>query len=174
MSVRRQAALAAVVAVLVGGCSGEPEPRFEEPTSSATPSESPSPEMRPTSPRATVAEWIEIYNEFEKSGDATELRALATRCTSCEDVIKVVASAYDRGGFVRSGGWQLKGRPAVLYSRPRSAGVRAVVEVAPSRYKASSNSRVERGPGGTVTMDFDLRRIHAEWRIWQWTRRATT
>ncbi|WP_308054119.1 DUF6318 family protein [Cellulomonas xiejunii] len=110
--VRCRWAVVAAVAVLVGGCTGEPVP--ERTTVAATPSASaspvpsppPRPEMpvrpqgmdEPTAAGATAAatHFFELYDYAFSTGDAGPLRALsAESCTYCNEVVQQVQQAVD-------------------------------------------------------------------------------
>lgn len=173
MSVRRTAAALIGAALLLAGCSDDPEPRFE-PTPSPSPTESKTTtEPEAQTPEEFIREWVETYNAFEDTGDATDLAALGAGCGTCADIIEVVASAYADGGFVRSEGWAFEGPLRERYSSPLAAGLEATVQVAPSRYKATADSDVERGTGGPVLMEFDLRRVKGAWRMADLTRSSS-
>lgn len=173
MSVRRTVAALVGAALLLAGCTDEPEPRFE-PTDSPSPSESEtSAEPEAQTPEEFIREWVATYNKFEGTGDASELEELNSSCGTCADIIEVVASAYEHGGYLKSEGWGVRGSLEVLYSRQNATGFRATVDVAPSRYKASADSDIQRGTGGPVTMEFDLRRVDGAWRMADLTRNAT-
>ncbi|QBR93743.1 hypothetical protein [Nocardioides euryhalodurans] len=168
---RRLIAAAITGVLLLAGCQDEPQPRFADPPDSPSPSESETsavPEAQ--SPEEVLDAWLATYTEFESTGEPQALRSLSQACATCEEVIRIVVTAHDRGGYLRSDGWSIKGSPSVIYERPRATGLRAEVEVSPSRYKATANSPVERGTGGVITMEFDLERTNEGWLVSDFTR----
>lgn len=109
-------AAALPLAVLAGCGEDEPKPKFEEPTS-ASPSESSSPEepVEPTPPAAMKGDGVEGAEAFVEyyfdvvtyavlTGDTTHAEKLALPdCASCRGLLDTVDAVYDKGGSVRGG-----------------------------------------------------------------------
>jgi hypothetical protein len=99
-----------VPALVLGGCSGDPEPKFAPPESSSPSavSTSPSPRQAPANPVATVRAWVEAQNDALRTGDTEELEALsADPCQACDDFIKPIQRVYRKGGYFHTKGWKV-------------------------------------------------------------------
>lgn len=109
---RLAVALGLVLPVLaLGGCSGEPEPKFAAPESSPpVASASPSHKDRALPPRAQQAQFLDDYfaevSASISTGDAAGFLALSSRrCESCAVIAKNLDRTYDDGGSIRGGKW---------------------------------------------------------------------
>ena len=160
MSVRRSIVLGFAVAVLLAGCQGDPEPKVEPTPSESSSETSPSNEPQPQTAEQFVRAWVETYNDFEASGDATAFTALNKDCSTCDDIEHTVESAYASGGFLKSRGWQILGN---VSGAPPT--LTAVIDVPPSRYKPSADADVERSQGGRITVEFRVRKLGGGWRV---------
>jgi hypothetical protein len=100
----------AVPALVLGGCSGEPEPRIapSESPSPATSSESTSADPSPSNPVATVRAWVDAQNDALTTGDTEQLKVLsADPCQACDDFIEPIERVYRQGGYFRTEGWKV-------------------------------------------------------------------
>jgi hypothetical protein len=101
----------AVPALVLGGCSGEPEPRFAPPSESSSPtasSESTSADPYPSNPVATVRAWVAAQNDALTTGDTRQLKVLsADPCQACDDFIQPIERVYRDGGYFRTKGWKV-------------------------------------------------------------------
>jgi hypothetical protein len=170
---RRHLAAAACVLLLVavGGCSDdEPEPKFS-PSESPTPSESATHEpaaWEVKSEAGAVAfakHWVDVFNEAQASGDASELRSMSTdACISCDGFAGQLEELYGSGGSLESGGW------TVTSSVP-TAGVPANQAIIAMRIKRSpqlihhAGGKDERFAGGKATYSARLVWRSDEWRM---------
>lgn len=114
----------AVPALVLGGCSGEPEPRFA-PSESSSSSVSAS-GQRPASPVATVRAWVAARNAALDSGDTGAVEALSAKgCKTCSGLIDPIRRIYAAGGHFETPGWR------VVKAKPReTAASRSVVDTA--------------------------------------------
>ncbi len=162
-----------LTAVLVTGCSSEPQPRLQEPTGSASPSADSSssapPEREPwqvksrAGAEAFAEHWIETFNEAQATGDTTMLRASSVgSCKTCNGYAKQIEKLYGAGGRLRSDGWKV----LVAAAGPGPVTDKAQVNVRISRSPqevVAGNGRVRRFPGGRATFSAEL-----EWRDGRW------
>jgi hypothetical protein len=160
MSVRRSMVLGFAVAVLLAGCQGDPEPKVDPTPSGSSSETSPSDQPQPQTARQFVRAWVDTYNDFEASGDATAFAALNKDCSTCDDIQQTVESAYASGGFLKSQGWQILGN---VSGAPPT--LTAVIDVSPSRFKPSADGDVERSQGGRITVEFRVRKHNDGWRV---------
>jgi hypothetical protein len=125
-----------VPALVFGGCSGDPKPKFA-PSESSSPvaSVSPSHTERALPPRAEQAKFLrEYFAEVSASistGDASGFLALSSpRCESCAVIAKNLDQAYDDGGSIRGGSWTVS---SPTYSGKSSLGPVWDIDVATAR-----------------------------------------
>jgi hypothetical protein len=125
---RSRPAIALAVSVLaLGGCSGDPEPKFA-PSESSSPAASGSPSARqsPANPVATVRAWVAAQNDAMRTGDSSGVRSLsADPCEACDGLIDPIDKVYEAGGYFKTPGWRIHRIKA-----RRVAGSRATVDSA--------------------------------------------
>ncbi len=104
MSVRRTLTALLGAALLLAGCSDDPEPRVT-PTASPSPSESEtSAEPTPQSPEEFIREWFELDTEMQNTGrDET----FPWRCPDCEPCDEL---ADQSGALLRAAGGYITDR----------------------------------------------------------------
>ena len=165
--VRRWVAIAVVVPLLVSGCSDDPEPTFEEPTETPSPTETTS---EPSEPEAWevrskagayefVEHWVQTLNLSGAAGNTDELAALSrSSCGTCANLIEYIDEVYGEGGSIRGRGWDVVQMGEIAggasLSRPTIAtrirqGAQVVHRTGPSE--------TLRVPPETVSMSFSLR-----------------
>ena len=146
----------AVPALVLGGCSGEHEPRIA-PSESSSPAVSDSASaQRPPSPVATVRAWVAARNAALDSGDTGAVEGLSAKgCTTCSGLIDPIRRIYAAGGHFETSGWR------VVKAKPReTAASRSVVDTAISM--AGGTTITEAGgkpntyPGGKHIVVFRL------------------
>jgi hypothetical protein len=151
-------ALAVAGALLLAGCSDDPEPTPKLPdlTSSSpspTASESETPEAE--SAEDFVRRWVEISNEMQNTGETSEYLEISSRCAACKQVAQRVETVFDAGGFFKTDGWTIRS----ITDRSGN-GARQVLDVrvdsAPTLIKESSAAKEERLPGGDLVYRFRL------------------
>ena len=115
---RAAAATALCAALLLAGCSGDPEPIVPEATgtASASPSASPSASAAPqpwerrtkAGAVAFVEHWVEVFNAAAASGDVGGLRQISsTTCEACQGYAEMIEDLYAQGGRLESDGWSV-------------------------------------------------------------------
>lgn len=113
-------AAAAVCAVLLAGCGGNPEagpaPTPSPSTSEASVTASPTPEL-PAPPKvvetrtregasAAAKHFLAALDYSSSSGETEALRATFTRrCTRCEAIADGIDQTYSAGGSIEGGAW---------------------------------------------------------------------
>lgn len=137
MNRSRLAIALAVSALVLGGCSGDPEPRFA-PSESSSPavgtSPSGDPDASPSLPRAAqensragaeafVRFWFETFSQAMTSGDTQGVDDLSgPRCASCSALSTTIDDLYRKGGHVETAGWLVEASfkaPDYEPNRPR-------------------------------------------------------
>lgn len=172
MHVRRAVALAAVVPLLLAGCSdeAEPTPKIPESTSSspsptATATESETPEAE--SAEDFIRRWVEANTRMQNSGEVDEYTALSSDCKPCMQTVNRVEQIYASGGFVRTKGWILK--DVVDKSGGGSVPVLDLwIKSSPTEFQERSDAEVQSLAGGDIVMRVRLSR-EAPWRVVQLT-----
>ena len=111
MGTRTLAALA-VVAVLVAGCTDDPEPKIADPTSTPSSSAaSPSPTTSEVAdPEQAYRDFIDSYvaaiSESLSTGDPSAWLAMSDPgCAGCAGIAEKLAQAYADGGRIEGGSW---------------------------------------------------------------------
>lgn len=110
MNRSRPAIALAVSVIVLGGCSGDPEPKFSPPESASptTVSSSPSPRPAPANPVATVRAWVAAQNAAMRTGDSSDVRSLsADPCVACDGMIDPIDKVYEAGGYFKTPGWRI-------------------------------------------------------------------
>lgn len=165
------AALCAATLVL-GACSDDPpEPKPLDPPSSST---SESPTAPPTSeppnastPEQTIREFVRLKTALEKTGDAAEFRAISYNCEFCRSYAARVEKIYERGGFVRTQGWQLRSvrRASALETKPERT-YKIVIDNPVTRLKKREGARVETLPAGKAAeLLIALVQVDGQWKV---------
>lgn len=139
---RARALLAAVpvLALVLGGCSGDREPKFE-PTPSASASSSTAESSAPADAVDAVKAWVEAQNTGLKTGDLSSAERLAAPgCEGCSDFTSSIQQVYSRGGHFETSGWR------VLNARARNTDgdpvrVDVAVEIAGGRTVPKAGAR---------------------------------
>ena len=169
MRALRTAVLALAAALLVAGCSGDPEPRIgtAPSPSAATPSSSPpaSVVVADETPEKFIERWLRSSVEMQNSGVVDSYKAMTRGCQPCNKLVRTVESYYESGGYVRFAGQRLVSSE-VVPSVPNTTVVRAVVNAQPTEFKASADVPSETFPGGTDTLEVVLiETVADEWLV---------
>lgn len=103
----------ALTAVLLVGCSGDPEPK--EPDASAAPDSTATPPPLPEAATQETAEgaeafvnhYLNVLNYAAHTGDTAALRSLSdSECGSCNNYLDVVDATHAAGGGYTGGDWK--------------------------------------------------------------------
>ncbi len=161
-----------VTALALAGCSGDPQPIIAKPlaTPTPTPSASPSPTESATpkaeSPEEFIRRWNEIQTDMVATGATDAYWSVSTkRCPPCKRIASTVSSYYEAGGYVKTEGWAINSIAAVNPGAEGPATFQVRVDSAPTRYKKSSSSPVERFTGGPLEYTFELARRNNSWLV---------
>ncbi|WP_101523496.1 hypothetical protein [Nocardioides houyundeii] len=152
-------ALVCLLALLLGACAEDPEPKIAAPSESTSASASPSESVSEAAPPADetpeefIQRWVDTDREMQNTGDTEKLEQITSGCVPCGKTSTQVASFYAAGGFVEWGGMKIDRIEKVT---------RLVYEVwgtsLPTRYKRSAEAQVERLPGGPTKYRVFLKR----------------
>lgn len=157
----------AVPALVLGGCSGEPEPRIapSESSSPATSSESTSADPSPSDPVATVRAWVEAQNDAMRTGDSSDVRALsADPCEACEGMIDPIDRVYEAGGYFKTAGWRIHRIKTRRVAGRRATVDSAVVIAGGKTVNAAGEDPVRYGVDHKIIM-FKLTRPQGRWLV---------
>lgn len=147
MSVRRTVAALLGAALLLAGCSDDPEPRFQ-PTNSPSPSESAtSADPEAQTPEEFIREWFELNTEMQNSGETEAFLAVSRNCKPCRGLASRVAGIYQAGGSVRLD------RQDVTAVKPVSSAASleqfdVTIKASPTLVRETRGSEIQRMPGG--------------------------
>ena len=159
-------ALAVAGALLLAGCSSDPEatPKMPDPTpssSSPTASESETPEAE--SAEEFIRRWVDVNQKMFVTGETDEFHNLGPNCDDCRKIAETVTNIYDGGGSVDWDGW------TILALAPRGApsahAYRYVVRSAPTRYRETSNGPWKRLKGGRGVQLIVLEPAGSSWQV---------
>lgn len=164
MHVRRAFALAAVVPLLLAGCTEEPEPtpKIPEPTtSSATPSPTESETAEAESAEDFIRRWVEEDQRMFATGETEAFLAMGPECDDCKDIAATVDRIYGAGGTVKWDGWTIK--TIERTGKPSANAYRFVVDSAPTRYREGADGPWKTLQGGRVIQLIVLAKDAGAW-----------
>lgn len=154
---------------LLSGCSAEadPEPKFDSPTSSASPTaaeaDEPPPAKDPTrSAKALIRHWNDLQNAMQVDGDTTAWRELTTDCKGCLSFADQVDDIYAKGGYIQTDGQTIKSiKRDPEFDSPTV--FRVHIDAAPTEYTSTADGPTETFPGGQARYRFYLDADGASW-----------
>jgi hypothetical protein len=175
---RRRWAVGLLLLALAGGCSDDPEPKFDDPTSAPTSTSTPPTSVPPSpsdvatsepavvlSPEETVRAWVAARNVLLRTGDGEAIAALTgAKCITCRNLNTSIASIYAAGGYIRTTGWEIKGlrRSADFGSNHR---VSTALKFAAGKRKESSGTKPISYDEERRFVDFVLEQHHGSWMV---------
>ena len=160
MSVRRTVAALLGAALLLAGCSDDPEPRFQ-PTDSPSPSESAtSAEPEAQTPEEFIREWFSVGTDMQNTGETEAFLALSSNCQPCDAFAEEVADVYATGGYIR-----IKSERVVDVRRLGSGAFIVTVKASPTEFRESANAKLDSFPGGLNEYQVDLAPTGDGWLI---------
>ncbi len=148
-------------ALVLTGCSSDPQPR--DPTPSATPTPTATPpslppqasEDTPEGAAAFVSYWVEVSNYAAATGDVDELSRISDPdCSGCQSYIDLYRDTYEAGGYFRGGDWKL-GELALKVGADQTFAT-TTVAVAAGEAKSDSDSRATRGDATSDEVTFEV------------------
>lgn len=109
-------------ALLLVGCSDDPEPRVEPSESASSPSAPTSEPPEALGPEETVRAWVDARNVLMLEGDAAPVERLSAEgCRTCRQSIQPVKQVLRNGGRFETTGW------TISTSKTRSIATAAAV-----------------------------------------------
>lgn len=162
MSVRRTAVALAAAALLISGCSDDPEPRFEPPPSPSPSESETTAEPEAQSPEAFIREWFELNTEMQNTGETSAFLSASRNCTPCDDLAKRVERIYQRGGFVDIESQDVRD----ITPGSRSATIKqfdVVVFATPTRYREAAGGQMQSYAGGRADVQVTLVKYNDGW-----------
>ena len=174
---RRAAALLACLAVLTG-CDSNPSPAPLPRESPSPSSSSPSPTATPptlpaaakgtseTAARAFARHYFAQINFAARTGDTTQLQALAaSSCESCEAIATNIDTVYAAGGSITTDGWKLRSIATVPLQSERRPIFDLAVFVSPETVVPKAGSEAQDFNGGKRPMTMYLAMAGSSWRV---------
>ena len=156
-------ALAVAGALLLAGCSGDPEPtpKLPDPTpssSSPTATESETPEAE--SAEEFIRRWSDELQKMQASGETEAFRKLGPNCESCIAAADRVDEVYGANGRIEWDGWKILSIEPIGKSETE---FRAEMDSAPTRIRETRRGKWQTLKGGRVTRILELQRVGDEW-----------
>ena len=156
-------ALAVAGALLLAGCSDDPEPtpKLPDPTSSSpTPTATESETAKAESAEDFIRRWSDELQKMQATGETEAYRALGPDCDSCIAAAERVDEVYGAGGRIEWDGWDILSIEPVGSS---GTEFRAEVDSAPTRIRETKNGKWQTLKGGRVTRLLEVKRVDDEW-----------
>lgn len=162
----------ALAAVLLAGCSGDPEPK--EPDSTTSPSPTTTPPPLPEAATQETAEgaasflqhFVDLLNHASLTGSVEGLRRIsAETCTSCSKLVAAIDDVYAAGGKYTDGAWSLG--PITSIARGRVLQLTADVTASEGTIIPSTGAEAQKTPRDVTAITFELEFVGAAWRVRQ-------
>jgi len=148
-------------ALLLAGCSDDPEPRFVPPSESPSPTESAtSAEPAAQTPEEFIREWFSVGADMQNTGDTEAFLAMTSSCDSCQSLADRVARYYADGGFIRIASQDVTD---IVPRSDREFSV--VVDAAATTFKESSTGKRRTLPGGPNEFRVFIRKDQSGWKV---------
>lgn len=164
MLVRRTAAALLAGALLLAGCSDDPEPRFE-PTESPSPTESEtSAEPQAQSPEEFIREWVSLHADMQNTGETDRFLMISPKCSACVELADLVDRYYAAGGYIKTAGWTLRS----LERTSRTGNTleyQADIDSAKTMYAEAEGAQQETLPAGNGRELFVVEKASDGWRM---------
>lgn len=147
------------VALVLAGCSSDPQPR--DPTTSSTPTSTATPppmppqasEDGPEGAAAFVSYWVEMSNYAAATGDVGELSRISDPdCSGCQSYIDLYRDTYEAGGYFKGGDWELG--ELALKVGPDQTFATTTVSVAAGESKTDASARAAQGDATSDEVTF--------------------
>ena len=160
MSARRTIAALVGAALLLFGCTDDPEPRFE-PTTSPSPSGSEtSAEPEAQTPEEFIREWFRVGTAMQNTGDTAAFRSLSDDCQPCETFADDVEEVYKAGGYI-----SIESERLLDVKQLGSGDYVVKVRSSPTEFRESSDAQVDSFPGGVNTYQVTLAERNGSWML---------
>lgn len=158
MSVRRTVAALVGAALLLAGCSGDPEPRFEPPDSPSPSESETSAEPEAQTPEEFIREWFRVGTEMQNTGDTAAFRSLSKDCKPCASFADDVEDVYRAGGYI-----SIESERLLDVKQLASGDYVVKVRSSPTEFRESSDAQVDSFPGGVNTYQVALTERDGSW-----------
>lgn len=161
----------ALAAVLLAGCSGDPEPK--EPDSTTSPSPTTTPPPLPEAATQETAEgaatfvdhYLDVLNYATVTGDTSPVEELSgTSCEACTQFARTVAQIYDDGGRITGGEWSTDDLVVAQHAGYWTAA--GIVSTAAGTQQDSRNATARAAAETSVHIEFVLERTATDWVIY--------
>jgi hypothetical protein len=168
----RPFALVIALLLLLGSCTGEPEPI--EPTTSTSSSSKPAPPQLPESAEEEtpsgaanfVSFWLDVSNYSARTGDTTPLEEISRGdCAGCDRYIDLYRSIYAKGGFIKGARRSIS--TIDLKVRDRDIVIRGKVRVSEGTYRNTKNSPQRTSKADVTEVEFAVVRMDRRWMMSQ-------
>ncbi len=162
----------ALAAVLLAGCSGDPEPREPDPSGSETPETSATPPPLPEAATQETAEgaasfvdhYLAVINYAKRSGDYDALGILsADSCTACQRLVDAVRHTSEQEGSFSGGEWSVGDLDVKQLTSVWSAA--GVVATTPGYQIPESGAGRRESEGTSTQVEFQMAFDGASWRM---------
>jgi hypothetical protein len=175
---------ALTAAVLMAGCTSNPEPApLPSPSASGSESAGASPsasasaapsmpvEARGTSKKsakAFVRYYVDVLNHATVTGRTSRAKQLsAPSCESCEAMLERIDEIYANGGYLAGEGWRVTDMKYQPLQPRRHPIISVGIRLAPQRLVERQGGSVERFEGGQNRLDLTLSRDERSWTVAQ-------
>jgi hypothetical protein len=108
---------------------------------------------------------------MQNTGETEAFEATCPNSGSCKRLIDLVHSYYDAGGYFKTGKWKVTRVKATTGSGDE-VQLNVAIKSAPTEYKTSADSPVQRFAGGVTDNLLDMKWSIDHWVIQEWTQRA--
>lgn len=167
--------LLAVLALGVSGCSGDPQPKFADPTTdpptstsvepvSDPPTSTPTAEPKPESAQAFIRRWHQVSDAMQVTGETEEYLALGPECPTCADTASIIDGYYAAGGFIRFDGTKVRSIKRVGRVGD-NVEFDVALDTAPTRYKEKARGPLRMFPGGQNSIRIRLESSDKTWLV---------
>jgi hypothetical protein len=173
--VQRSLVAVSCLAVLsLAGCTDGGSSSADPPTATPTVSSgtvAPSAAAERETPEAFVRRWVRLNTDMQNSGRTERFEAACPESGSCRQLVRLVRSYYDAGGYLKTGRW------TVLFVHElghRGSRIQVATDIrsAPTEFKRSAGSPVEHFDGGVTHNQLVLHPSATGWLIEEWTQEA--
>jgi hypothetical protein len=111
---------------------------------------------------------VEVLTDMQNTGETAAFMAMCPDSGSCQQLVRLVDSYYEAGGWLKTKPWTVVGVEKVGQSGA-TLQLNAEIRSSATEYKKSSSSPVERFEGGLTHNQLFLRRLNGDWVIQEWT-----
>lgn len=153
----------ALTAVLLAGCSDDPEPKEPDPSGSTSPEPTATPpplpeaatQETPEGAAAFVDHYLAVLNYAKQSGDFDALSEVsAGSCEGCQRLVGTVERTYAQGGSFEGGEWSVGELSILQLTKVWSAT--GLVATTPGYQVPESGADPRESSGTTTNVEFQV------------------